>query len=158
MQEWSVKFHAPNCDNFCFLCSVVLEVACIPALTISGRLKTSQTHVKPDQQISVKFYQKTGECPQPHCLSQSSLPVCCPRLIEDGSVTKGITQNQRLNSGRFVCVFSKFLSQKASQRSSKKVNLIQQGKTKQITLHLRNKWPLRVTLQKDIQVLHCLYS
>lgn len=63
----------------------------------------------------------------------SSLPVCCPCLIENRSVTKGITQDQRLDSGRFMCVFSKLLSQKASQRSSKKVNLIQEKKKKNQT-------------------------
>lgn len=64
------------------------------------------------------------------CLS--ALPVCCPCLIENRSVTKGIAQDQRLDSGRFVCVFSKLLSQKASQRSTKKVNLMQ-GKKKNQT-------------------------
>lgn len=80
-------------------------------------------------QVSVTFHHKKTSMP-PISLPQSSLPVCCPRLVEDGSVTKGITQDQRVNSGGFVCVLSKFLSQKASQRSSKKVNLIQLEKKK----------------------------
>lgn len=58
------------------------------------------------------------------------LPVCCPCLIENRSVTEGITQDQRLDSGRFVCVFSKLLSQKTSQGSSKEVNLMQEKRKK----------------------------
>ena len=51
-------------------------------------------------------------------------PVGSPRLIKDRSVTEGITEDEGLDSGRFVSVFSKLLGQKASQRSPKEMNLI----------------------------------
>lgn len=52
------------------------------------------------------------------------LPVCSPSLVEDGGVTERIAEDEGMDSGRCVCVFSKFLGQKASQRSPKQVNLI----------------------------------
>lgn len=52
------------------------------------------------------------------------LPVCSPRLVKDRSVTEGIAEDERMDSGRFVSVFSKLLGQKASQRSPKEMNLI----------------------------------
>lgn len=52
------------------------------------------------------------------------LPVCSPCLVKDRSVTEGIAENERMDSGRFVSVFSKLLGQKASQRSPKEMNLI----------------------------------
>lgn len=54
----------------------------------------------------------------------TSLPVCSPCLVEDRRVTEGIAQDQRVHSGRLVSVFSKFLSQKASQRCPKQMDLI----------------------------------
>lgn len=53
-----------------------------------------------------------------------SLPVCSPSLIKDRGVTEGIAEDEGMDSGRFVSVFSKFLGQKASQGSPKKMNLI----------------------------------
>lgn len=52
------------------------------------------------------------------------LPVCSPCLVKDRSVTEGIAEDERMDSGRFVSVFSKLLGQKASQRSPKEMNLI----------------------------------
>lgn len=61
--------------------------------------------------------------PNPTCFLGPS-PVCCPCLVEDRGVTESIAQNQRLHSGWFMGVFSKFLSKEASQGSTKEVNLI----------------------------------
>lgn len=53
-----------------------------------------------------------------------SVPVCSPSLVEDRSVTEGIAEDERMNSRGFVSVFSKFLGQKASQRSPEQMNLV----------------------------------
>lgn len=52
------------------------------------------------------------------------LPVCSPCLIKDRGITEGIAEDEGMDPGRFVSIFSKFLGQKASQRSPKKMNLI----------------------------------
>jgi hypothetical protein len=43
-------------------------------------------------------------------------------LAEDRSITEGIAEDEGMDPKRFVNVFSKFLSQKASQRSLKQMN------------------------------------
>lgn len=52
------------------------------------------------------------------------LPVCGPCLVKDRGVAEGIAEDEGVDSGRFVSVFSKLLGQKASQRSPKEMNLI----------------------------------
>lgn len=62
--------------------------------------------------------------PKVNIYNSMFLPICSPRLVENRCVTEGIAEDEGVNSRRLVSVFSKFLSQKASQRCPKQMDLI----------------------------------